>query len=314
MILYFAAQKKKCNSETCDSGSISTSHINKIIDKLRYEQNCDMTQKNFLAIWRVFSNFFFKLDIKPDNWTDRLPLFVGYLIDKNRRSSTIKSYVSAIKAVLREDGKEIKEDKFLLASLVRACKFHNDLATVCFPIHKQLLDILLKGIDKLFLSTGNNNQPYLAIKYKAMFASAYYGLFRIGEIATGTHPILAKDVHIGQNKQKILIVLWMSKTHGKDSFPQSVKITAMKIDNFRSKWDQSNHKTNNLFCPYALLKRYLRVQSKYISDQEPFFVFRDRTPVSTGNVTLILKHTLRECGFDARKYSMHGMRTGCVGD
>ena len=48
----------------------------------------------------ILMSFFVRLDSKPECWEDRLILYIGFLIEKNRRSSTIKSYISAIKAVL----------------------------------------------------------------------------------------------------------------------------------------------------------------------------------------------------------------------
>ena len=56
-------------------------------------------------------------------------------------------------------------------------------------------------------------QPYLLVLYEAIFCLAYYGLMRIGELTEGDHPIKAKDIHIGVNKDKILLVLYTSKTH-----------------------------------------------------------------------------------------------------
>ena len=84
-----------------NSSWISSTEIANIIERLRHQQYRDSTRKNYYAVWKVFSDFFVKLDFRPHLWEDRLTLFVGYLIDNKRQSSTVKSYVSAIKAVLR---------------------------------------------------------------------------------------------------------------------------------------------------------------------------------------------------------------------
>ena len=97
---------------------------------------------------------------------------------------------------------------------------------------------------KHFKST---NQEYLGKLYTAIFSSAYYGLLRIGEIAKGSHPILAKDVQIGLNKKKILFILRTSKTHWKDSKPQLIKITG-----------SSRHKparTDPNLCPFLYTEK-----------------------------------------------------------
>ena len=63
------------------------------------------------------------------NWEDRLVLFIGFLIEKKRKASTIKSYISAIKAILREDGFKLNVDEYLLKSMTRACTYKNDKIT-----------------------------------------------------------------------------------------------------------------------------------------------------------------------------------------
>ena len=57
-----------------------------------------------------------RLDHKPDNWGDRLILFVGHLIENKKQSSTVRSYISAIKSVLRKDDQEVIEDEYLLSA------------------------------------------------------------------------------------------------------------------------------------------------------------------------------------------------------
>ena len=68
-------------------------------------------KEKLLCSLETFNEFFIRLDEKPDNWEDRILLFSGYLIDNDKKSSTVKSYISAIKAVLRDDNVEVNEDK-----------------------------------------------------------------------------------------------------------------------------------------------------------------------------------------------------------
>ena len=182
------------------SGKISTVSIQRIIDRLKLEQNHDSTRKNYYAIWKVFNAFFVCLDAKPFFWEDRLVLFVAYFVDNNRCPTTINSYISTIKAVLLEDSYELAEDRYLLNLLTKACKYRkNNFIKIRLPIHKDLLHLVLKEVDKMFLSS-SNHQPYLAVLYKTILSTGYYGLFRIEEVTKGTHPVLTRDVHIGQNK------------------------------------------------------------------------------------------------------------------
>ena len=200
--------------------------MKKIVYQLELSRFRDSIRNNYYQIWKAFNKFVIKLDIKPDTWEERIILYVGYLISRKRQSRTIRSYISAIKAVLKENRIKLLENAYLLSSLTKACKLKNDRVKIRLPIQKDLLRVLLKGVKKKFCGTSDNQQPYLDILYRAIFITAYYGLFRVGELALGPHTILAKDVHIGQNKDKILFVLHSSKTHGKGDKPQMVKIEA----------------------------------------------------------------------------------------
>lgn len=43
-----------------------------------------------------------------------------------KRPKTVRSYISALKTVLRKDGLGVSEDTYILNSLVHACKYQND--------------------------------------------------------------------------------------------------------------------------------------------------------------------------------------------
>ena len=257
----------------------------------------DTMKKNYYTIWKIFSNFYLKLDYKPNNWEDRLILFAGYLADKECKSSTIKSYVSAIKAVVMNEGIHINENRFLLNSITRACSFRNDIAKTKLPIHKNLLGILLKQLEKCYAC-----QPYLRSLFMALFSTAYFGLFRIGELTKGDHPILAKDVHIGANKNKLMIILWTSKTHWKNVKPQIVKINSITANHATSK--------KNCHCPFELLKDFAVRRKSFKSTAEQFFVFHDRSPVTSVIFNRVLTKTVVACGFKAELYSGTSFRAG----
>ena len=100
------------------SSRLSSKEICAIIEDLKQHQHRDSTKKNYLAVWKIFNEFFVHLDFKPRDWEDRLNLFVGYLIQNDRKSATVKSYNNNVK---------IAEDRYLLSSLVKACRIKNDV-------------------------------------------------------------------------------------------------------------------------------------------------------------------------------------------
>ena len=91
------------------------------------QQNRNSTAKKYLGIWKQFNTFVINLDYKPDLWEDRAILFIAYLIhEKNMQSSSVKSYISAIKKTLVSDGYNWNDNLVLVRSLARACKIVND--------------------------------------------------------------------------------------------------------------------------------------------------------------------------------------------
>ena len=81
---------------------------------------------------------------------------MGYLIHQKRQSSTIKFYISAIKAVLQAQGIKLNQDQVLISALMRACKIQQDRISTKLPIRKSLMQLLIKALDKVF-----SDQHYL---------------------------------------------------------------------------------------------------------------------------------------------------------
>ena len=173
----------------------------------------------------------------------------------------------------------------MLVSLTKACKLKNDKVRTYLPIRKGFLKILLKHIEDILL-----NQPYLCILYRAIFSTAYFGLFRIGELTQSEHAIRARDDHVGMNKNNMMFILRSSKTHGEGDKPQMVKITSKELD-------QKNQRVID-YCPFTILREYVAVRKSFISHSEQLFVFKDRTPVEPNQVRTILKKLLVIAGFD----------------
>ena len=252
---------QKCDgrqSEHSGLSSISTAEIRNILEQLRWERHRNSTRDNYYCVWKLFNNFYIKLDSKPKTWEDRIILFAGYLIQSKKNSTTVRSYVSAIKAVLANTGYDVCEDKVLLRSITRACKLKYDRASNKLPIRKRVVNMLLKGMDTFY----DTPQPYLVSLYKALITTAYYGMLRIGEITKSPHVIKSKNVQIGTNKHKLLFILNSSKTHGEDEPPQYVKITAQSNR-------RADDKISNL-CPFRILGDYLKRRKPQKSNNEQF--------------------------------------------
>ena len=104
--------------------------------------------------------------------------------------------------------------------------------------------------------------------YQTLLSTAYFGLFRIRELTSGSHPVLAQDVHIGANKKKILFLLRTTKTLTEGSKPQTVKISSSSICSHKLNCRQ----VNNGACPYKLLRKYAKLCGAFTKGKkEPFF-------------------------------------------
>ena len=272
-----------------------------LVEKLRLERFRCSTRKNYYAIWKIFNAFYLRLDRKPEFWKDHLTLFIAHLIKQNRQSSMIKSFILVIKAILREDGYKVTEDQYLLSSLTKACRIKNDSMRIHFPIQKVVLHMIIDEIDKQF-----GEQFYLRKLYRAMFLIAYYGLFRVGELICSEHVILAKNVHIAQNKKKLLIYLESSKTYNKGSIPQMVKIAAVNDKETRKNLTVSYKD----YCPFNAIRDFIRIRKGFICKKEQFFVFCDRSPISAPQFRVILKKMLNKTGLQNNLYNCHSFRSG----
>ena len=231
-------------------------------------------------------------------------LFVGQLITENKQSSTIKSYLLAIRAVLKQDGINLKENKFLITSLTRACCLINDKVRTRLPIRKGLLGVIVRQVVQHF--GVKLNQQYLSTLYQTLFCSAYFGLLRIGEVTSGKHPVLAGDVHIGMNKKKVLFLLRTSKTHWKNNKPQTVKITSERNANFTYKGRDNQF---HLPCFHQLIKEYAQRRGPFrkTSVSTPYFVFADGTPVKPVHMQQCLKLMLKQAGYYSSRYRLQSM-------
>ena len=91
------------------------------------------------------------------------------------------------------------------------------------PIHKGMLAIIIKRVQRTYYEI---NQPYLSLLLTTMLSTAYFGVFRISEIAQtqSKHRALVTDIQIAANKNKISLYpkiikntwSWVKTTISKD--------------------------------------------------------------------------------------------------
>ena len=297
---YFVGHKKNRRKFSTSSGSstttISTDHIGNILDNLKCNTIRESTKKVYLSIWGTMNNFLVRLNRKPTAWEDRIVLFGAYLVEQGAQSSTVRSYFSALKKMLSFADQQVDEKRIVLGSLVCACKLKNDCIKTRLPLSSDLLEIILFEWERFY-----NKQRYLEVLYKAMFLLGFYGLLRIGEMTASPHVVKAANVHIGLNKNKILVVLYSSKTHHEGSRPQKIKILA----------NESDYKgRKKFFCPFREVRSYLKLRGNYFNKSEQFFVFSDHAPVKAENLRRVLRLMLSRINLDPTLYDVQSLRIG----
>ena len=146
-------------------------------------------------------------------------------------------------------------------------------------------------------------QNFLSKMYRTLFSTTYYGMFQVGELTSGTHPVQAKDVQVAQNKNKMLFILQTSKIHWTDAKPQMIKISSNSLVDMEDK-----------YCPFNSIRKYMALRRGFTSDDEPFFIFGDGTPVTPVHFRNILKLMISICGLDSRVYGVHRLRAGKMVD
>ena len=139
-----------------------------------------------------------------------------------------------------------------------------------------------------------------------MFSLAYYGMLRASEFTSHQHTIKACDIHVGHNKDKIMLVLYSSKTHGAESGPQKIKISAAAT--------KSKIRSQKFFCPFKLVIHFMKLRGSYLSTKEAFFVFRDRNPVQASQFRTVLRSLLTRINLDGTLYDIHSFRSGRTSD
>ena len=101
---------------------ISADGLRNKLEQLKTLRTRSSTYENYYKIWKCFNKFLITLDYIPEIWEERLVLFCVHMINKGTQSSTLKSYISAIKGILKDDNYVWQQEMAILNTLTRACK------------------------------------------------------------------------------------------------------------------------------------------------------------------------------------------------
>lgn len=257
------------------------------------------SKEGYHSIFRNFLEFLDLFNTLPERWEEKMVLYASFLADNVYEEPTIRSYMSAIRYQLQQDGVRLDEDKILLESIIRSSRYKNKEKRQRLGISEQMLHRLLDQVEEQF-----NSQPYLVALYKAMFVMGFYCLLRVSKLTSGRHPILAKNVIAAHNKLKIQVTLESSKTHTRREKKQVIRFPDQDEEADAFKW------INTKYCPFTILQKFIEVRDQIAQGSEQFFVFKNNIPIKEGQFRRVLKKLIKLAGYNADSYNTHSFRIG----
>lgn len=289
---------------------MSTEYFQRVLDQLATKAVEDSTMEVYMAAWHAMNKFYCRLDRKPKPWDQRMSLFIAFMIKKRFEKATIQTYISGIKYILRNIlHVDVDDNAFRFTALIKAARYKNNKVNIRMPIKLNLLNRILETIPKI---KRLQNQPYLVALYRAMFAAAYYGLLRVGEMS-GKHAVSAKNVHIARNKHKVQIRLWTSKTLKWGQWPHDIKIDGLHD----CKWcyPEIKGKSSHRYCLVHILDAFNKVRDS-TKGTTNFFIFKSGVAVSGQAFRRTLREALSLIGLKdvVTRYNGHSLRSGRASD
>ena len=205
-------------------------------------------------------------------------------------TTTILSYLSAIGFVHKMRGLHDPVKTFIIQKLLTSISRQRS-CDVRLPISKPILHDLVNSLEDTNFSAAQR------ILFSTMFLMAFYGFFRIGELA-------AKSVCSSVVQYDNLRLLTSAgKIH-------SAKITIRHFKHNTSNRPYDIVITGDVsspFCPVASLLQYCKIRG----DQPgPLFCHSDNRAISVNQFNSELRRCLAFCGLDPQCYKSHSFHIG----
>ena len=224
--------------------------------------------------WSVFREFYaqFYGSANPSLplFPHCIPLFISYLSFRKLAFSTITSYLAAISYVHK---------------LLKG--FTGSNVDVRLPVTRPVLHELIRSL------RFTNSSAFQRSLYATMFLVAFYGLFRIGELATKSTRVASSVVQFNN--------LTFLSTH-----EAKISISNYKHNTSNRPFDIIlAREVSQPFCPVAALLQYCSTRG---DRPGPLFCQADYSPISVHQFNRELQRCLAFCGLDTSRYKSHSFR------
>ena len=218
--------------------------------------------------------------------SDLILTYISYLHLTGKAPSTITTYVAAIGFVHKFNSLSDPTNLYIVQRSLATINKRFGRPDSRLPITRIILHQLIDSLDN------TSKVTYHQTLIKAMYATAFYGLFRIGEITiqkSGDISLHRSDISILPDR--LIIKITKFKTN----------ITNQPFDIVIHKQEGSHH------CPYYLLINYLNLRG---DAEGPLFCFPDNKPIPRTFFNTKLHHSLTFCGLNPKLYLSHSFRIG----
>ena len=256
------------------------------------------SRNSYRRAWLIFSEFhgrFFGTTTPtlPLPYT-KVALFISYLSAKQLAPSTITSYLSALSYVHKLMGRPDPTKSFLIQKLLTALS-RQRAADVRLPITRPVLHELLRSLRQ------TNSSAFQRCLYSAMFLLAFYGFFRIGELAAKS---AGRHCSLLQFKDLTFLM--------SDGTPYMIKltITDFKHNTSRKPFEILIEREAAMpFCPVQGLINYCQLRGV---QPGPLFCHQNLEPITVYQFNTELSRCLTFCGLDTKRYKGHSFRIGAA--
>ena len=259
--------------------------MSKILDSY-LAKSTKSTYKRAYSLFQQFSIDTFKTNSSLPISIDMLSMFISYLNLEGFAPASIISYTSALGYMHKISSLPDPTSAEIVQKLLSAITKISPAGDSRLPITILILERLVKSLDAM------GTHFYHKMLLKAMFLTAFHGLFRISEItSSNTNSAKINMANINREDNVYTITITDFK-HNLKKTPHMIHLRAS---------DDTN------VCPVTAIQQYLKVRG---SDQGPLFVLPNNFPVTRNFFALKLKACLSFCNLDTRKYKSHSFRIG----
>lgn len=250
-----------------------------------------MSYKNALCHYRCFhATYHAATPLLPVS-VEQLTQFIVVCTHRQLQPATITSYLSAIAYVHRVLNLVSPTDSFIVKKLLHGLRRSSNF-------DKRLPFTVPQLIQLTNALTQFTHSTFSYVLFKAMFLLAFFGLFRVGEIASTRHGapniIQRKDVFLRTNLPGKLSHI-------------DIKLHSYKHSQGHSTLVPVKRQHPKAVCPVRALVRYLRLSPH---SSRSLFCDISGNPVSAASFRAILRKCIIHCNLDPSLYTAHSFRIG----